>query len=140
MERIIRRNAFATCAFSVAIACAEEYLQRAVVRGRIRELLVRTDLSATVVEDYTDTVRRHEALAFQWRPRSAIFPAAHALLTVRPHAPQGTELQLSIAYRPPFKRFGGVFDAWLGRHLAWITCGLLLHRLRVEIEHRAHTD
>ncbi|HTZ56186.1 MAG TPA: hypothetical protein VMB20_14120 [Candidatus Acidoferrum sp.] len=137
-ERVIRRDAYARCAFSAAIECAQQFLVRAADRGRIDELLVHTDVSVIVVEDYTDTVRRHDALEFRWRPRSGVFPSAHALLTVRPHAPQGTELQFSIAYQPPFRRFGRFFDAWIGRHIAWITGGLLLRRLRLEIERCAH--
>ncbi len=134
VERTIRRDAFAACPFSAAIECAEDYLQRAVARGRIQELLVPTDVSVRVVEDYTDTVRRHDALEFRWRPRISVLPSAHALLTVRPHAPPGTELQFSIAYEPPFKGFGRLFDTWIGRHIAWATSGLLLRRLRIEIE------
>ncbi|MGB6985970.1 MAG: hypothetical protein WBD74_08385 [Candidatus Aquilonibacter sp.] len=137
-ERVIRRNTYATCPFSAAIECAQAFLRRAADRGRIDELLVDTQLSSLVVEDYTDTVRRHDALEFRWHPVSALFPVGQALLTVRPHAPQGAELQFSITYQPPFKAFGRVFDAWIGRHIAWITAGLLLRRLRVEIEHCAH--
>lgn len=139
VERTIRRDAFATCPFSAAIECAEDYLQRAAGRGRIQELLVNTDLSVLVVEDFTDSVRRHEALEFRWRPRVSAFPSARALLTVRPHAPQGTELQFSIAYRAPFAGLGRLFDALIGRHLAWITGGLLVRRLRLEIERCART-
>lgn len=134
VDRIIRRDTLAKCPFSAAIECAEDYLQRAAARGRIQELLVPTDLSVLVVEDFTDSVRRHEALEFRWRPGIGAFPSAHALLTVRPHAPPGTELQFSMNYEPPFKGFGRFFDALLGRHLAWVTSGLLLRRLRFEIE------
>lgn len=122
------------CPFSAAIECAEGFLRRAAEHGRIDELLIDTRLSVVVVEDYTDTVRRHDALEFRWRPTFTIFPVGHAFLTVRPHAPQGTELQFSIAYEPPFKGFGRLFDAWIGRHVAWITSGLVLRRLRREIE------
>ena len=137
-ERLIRRNAYATCPFSAAIECAQAFLQRAAGHGRIRELVVEHELSVLVVEDYTDSVRRHDALEFRWQPASALFPIGQALLTVRPHAPQGTELQFSITYQPPFKAAGRVFDAWIGRHIAWITTGLLLQRLRIEIERCAH--
>ena len=87
-----------------------------------------------VTNDFTDTVRRHEALEFRWRPRSRLLPEGRALLTVRPHAPQGTELQFSIAYVPPLRTAGRLFDAAIGRHIAWLTCGLLLRRLRIESE------
>jgi hypothetical protein len=137
-ERVIRRDAYATCPFSAAIECAQEFLQRAADRGRIDELLVETNVSVLVVDDYTDSVRRHDALEFRWRPRLNVFPVGHALLTVRPHAPPGTELQFSVTYQPPFEGFGRLFDAWIGRHIAWITTGLLLRRLRAEIERCAH--
>ncbi len=133
-ERVIRRDAFARCPFSAAVECAERYLQQAALRGSIDELVVPTAISIAVVEDFTDPVRRHDALEFQWRPRSSLFPAGHALLTVRPHAPQGTELQFSIAYVPPLGMAGRIFDAVIGRHVAWMTGSLLLRRLRIEIE------
>ena len=101
-------------------------------------MFVESNVSVLVVDDYTDSVRRHDALEFRWRPTLTVFPVGRALLTVRPHAPPGTELQFSVTYQPPFKGFGRLFDAWIGRHIAWITTGLLLRRLRVEIEHCAH--
>ncbi len=133
-NRIIRVDAFARCPFSDAIERAEAFLAQAAERGRIQELIVESEVNALVVEDYTDSVRRHEALEFHWRPRSSLFPDGHALLTVRPHAPQGAQLQLSIAYTPPFGGAGRLFDACIGRHIAWITTGLLLRRLRREVE------
>ncbi len=139
-KRIVRRDALASCPFSAAIECAESYLQEAAERGRIDELLVDTRLSVLVVEDYTDPVRRHDALEFGWRPASALFPRGQALLTVRPHAPQGTQLQFSISYRPPLRTIGRIFDACIGRYIAWITTGLLVNRLRTEIERRARTE
>ncbi|HUN30359.1 MAG TPA: hypothetical protein VMV65_11185 [Alphaproteobacteria bacterium] len=95
---------------------------------------MKSTIDVQVVEDFTDSVRRHDAIEFRWRPRSNLLPAGEALLTVRPHAPQGAQLQFSIAYRPPLGGFGRVFDACIGRHIAWLTAGRLLHRLRVEIE------
>lgn len=133
-ERIIRQDAFAWCPFSAAIERAEAFLAQAAKRGRIEELIVESAVDALVVEDYTDTVRRHEALEFHWQPRSSLFPAGHALLTVRPHAPQGTQLQFSIAYTPPFGAAGRLFDACIGRYIAWITVALLVRRLRREVE------
>lgn len=97
-------------------------------------MIVASAVSLQVVDDYTDSVRRHEALEFRWRPRSPLFPTGQALLTVRPHAPQGAELQFTVAYVPPFGTAGRVFDACIGRYIAWITTALLLRRLRIEIE------
>ncbi len=136
-ERSIRRNAFARCPFSAAIEHAHRFLERIALRGSLRELVVASDVSAVVVEDFTDETRRHDALELRWQPCSKLFPAGDALLTVRPHAPQGTELQFSIAYVPPLGAFGRLFDQCVGRHIAWLTSGLLLRRLRIEIE-RAH--
>lgn len=133
-QRTIRRDAFARCAFTEAIECSQRFLRGAAERGSIRELVVGTDISVTVTDDFTDSVRRHEALEFRWRPHSTLLPEGHALLTVRPHAPQGTELQFSISYLPPLGAGGSLFDAAIGRHIAWLTCGLLLRRLRIEIE------
>jgi len=137
-ERIIRRNAFAHCAFSAAIEYAHGFLRRAAERGWLRELVVESTISSLVVEDFTDDVRRHDALELRWQPKANYLPSAQALLTVRPHAPQGTELQFSLAYAPPFGALGRQFDACIGRHIAWVTSGLLLRRVRIEIERRAH--
>jgi hypothetical protein len=134
MERVVRQNAFARCPFSAAIERAEAFLARAAERGRIAELIVETAVNALVVEDYTDSVRRHEALEFRWRPKSRAFPEGRALLTVRPHAPEGTQLQFTIGYSPPFGAAGRLFDACIGRYIAWITTALLLRRLRIEVE------
>ncbi|HTV91474.1 MAG TPA: hypothetical protein VMG98_02030 [Verrucomicrobiae bacterium] len=132
--RTIRRDALARCPFSSAIECAEGFLRGAAEHGIIEELIVPTAIGVTVTDDYTDQVRRHDALEFHWRPRSRGLPAGRALLTVRPHAPQGTELQFSISYVPPFAKVGQFFDVVIGRYIAWITCGMLLRRLRIEIE------
>ena len=133
-ERTIRRDDLARCAFSEAIECCDRYLRRAAERGYIEELVVGTEISVTLTEDFTDSVRRHDALEFSWCPRSALLPKGRALLTVRPHAPQGTQLQFSISYAPPLQAAGRWFDVAIGRHIAWLTCGLLLRRLRVESE------
>ncbi|MGA7571431.1 MAG: hypothetical protein WBG27_07145 [Candidatus Aquilonibacter sp.] len=133
-ERVVRQDTFARCPFSDAIERAQAFLAQSAQRGRIDELVVGSAVSASVVEDYTDSVRRHEALEFHWRPRSSLFPAGRALLTVRPHAPQGTQLQFSIAYTPPFGAAGRLFDACIGRYIAWMTTALLLRRLRREVE------
>lgn len=116
-ERVVRHDALAFCPFSVAIERAEIVLRSA-------------RLSVMVIDDFTDTVRRHDAVEFRWHPRLSLFPAAQALLTVRPHAPQGTELQLSIAYRPPLGAAGRWFDAAIGRHIAWATAVFFLARMR----------
>lgn len=120
-ERFLRRNGLANCAFSVAV----ERAGRALRAARFESL---------IVDDFTDPVRRHEAVEFRWSPRLALLPAAQALLTVRPHAPQGTELQLSLAYIPPLGGFGSVFDLLVGRHIGWLTAGLLLVALRRAVE------
>ncbi len=135
--RTIRRDALARCPFSGAIEYAEGYLRKAAERGIIAELVVETSIGVTVTDDYTDPARRHDALEFRWRPRSRWLPTGRAFLTVRPHAPQGSELQFSIAYEPPFATAGRLFDALIGRHIAWVTCGMLLRRLRIEIERSA---
>ncbi|HUA07630.1 MAG TPA: hypothetical protein VMA98_00025 [Candidatus Acidoferrales bacterium] len=133
-ERMIRRNGFVRCPFSAAVGYAQKFL----ARGRPEELLVAGSLDVLAVEDYTDSARRHDALEFSWHPRSRLFPQGQALLTVRPHAPQGTELQFSLAYIPPLGVPGQLFDHLIGRHIAWITGGMLLRRLRTEIERSAH--
>lgn len=133
-ERIIRKDTFAHCAFSAAIDRAEEFLRGAQARGRLNELVVPTKLSVLVSDDFTDSVRRHDALQFSWHPKSAFLPAGRALLTVRPHAPQGTQLKFSIAYVPPLGVLGRVFDFLVGQHIAARTCYQLLHRLKAEIE------
>jgi len=134
-ERVVRRDGFARCAFSTAIDRAERLLSSAAENGAVEKLFVETETSVTVVDDLTDTIRRHEALEFHWRPKSRLLPEAQALLTVRPHAPQGTQLQLSITYLPPLGSVGNLFDAVLGRHIAGMTCALLLRHLRHGIEH-----
>ncbi len=133
-ERIIRTDTFAHCPFSAAIERAHVFLRGAEERGRIEQLVVPANLSITVVDDFTDSVRRHDALEFRWHPKSVLFPAARALLTVRPHAPEGTELQFSIAYVPPFGAAGRIFDAAVGRHIAAMTARLLANRIRAEVE------
>jgi hypothetical protein len=133
-ERIIRSDTFAHCAFSAAIDRAEGLLRAAQASGRLDELVVPTKLSVLVTDDFTDSVRRHDALQFSWHPRSALLPAGRALLTVRPHAPQGTELQFSIAYVPPLGVLGQAFDFLVGQHIAARTCNQLLRRLKVAIE------
>jgi hypothetical protein len=55
-------------------------------------------------------------------------------LTVRPHAPQGTQLQFSIAYIPPFGALGLAFDAVIGQRIAARTCDQLLQRLKTAVE------
>jgi hypothetical protein len=134
MERVVRVDAFARCPFSAAIERSEVFLRRAAERERIDELVVDSAVDVLVVEDYTDSVRRHDALEFRWRPRLRAFPVGHALLTVRPHAPQGSQLQFTVRYSPPFGTAGRLFDACIGRYIAWITTARLLNRLRREIE------
>ena len=133
-ERIIRKDTFAHCPFSAAIERAHLFLRSAEERGRIEQLVVPANLAITVVDDFTDSVRRHDALEFRWRPRSPLFPVGRALLTVRPHAPHGAELQFSIAYVPPFGVAGRIFDSLIGRYIAAITASLLVNRLRAEVE------
>jgi hypothetical protein len=134
--RIIRENLFARCPFSAAIELAENFLREVARLGHIDELVVDSELSSLVVNDFTDTVRRHDALEFRWKPRYGLFPSAQALLTVRPHAPEGTELQFSIAYVPPFGAVGKLFDALIGRYVARFTARRLLRRMAIEVEHR----
>jgi hypothetical protein len=74
------------------------------------DLAARASVSTRVVDGYTDTVRRHDALEFGWKPPRPWLPALQAILTVRPHAPPGSELQLSCTYVPPFGLLGKVFD------------------------------
>ncbi|HEY5341534.1 MAG TPA: hypothetical protein VIK27_10945 [Candidatus Aquilonibacter sp.] len=130
VERFVRRDALASCPFSAAIERAEIVLRRA-------------HFNVLVVEDFTDTVRRHDAVEFRWHPRLALFPGAQALLTVRPHAPEGTQLQLSIVYVPPLGVVGAWFEAAIGRHIAWGTAGFFLwhlqHALRREARSQAGT-
>jgi hypothetical protein len=126
LERIVRRNGFARCPFSAAVERADGALRAA-------------HFSVLIVNDFTDTVRRHEAVEFRWTPPLHVFPAAQALLTVRPHAPEGTELQLSLAYVPPMRSFGAVFDRMIGRHIAWFTVGTLIHQLQRAI-HNEHQN
>jgi hypothetical protein len=133
-ERTIRKDTFAHCAFSDAIDRAGVFLRDAQANGRLDELVVPATLSVLVTDDFTDSVRRHDALEFAWHPRSAFLPDGRALLTVRPHAPEGTELQFSIAYVPPFGVLGRVFDSLVGQHIAARTCDQLLHRLKTELE------
>jgi hypothetical protein len=133
-ERKIRKDVFAQCAFSVAIDRAEEFLRGAQASGQLEELVVPAKLSVLITDDFTDPVRRHDALQFRWHPRSAFLPAGRALLTVRPHAPQGTQMQFSIAYVPPLGVVGRVFDHLVGKHIAARTCDQLLWRLKAEIE------
>jgi hypothetical protein len=122
---MIRVNRFVRCPFSQAIEFADAVLQGIRVGGH---------MAAHLSDDRTDIARRHEALEFRWDPKLRIFPSARALLTVRPHAPQGTELQLSIVYRPPFGAAGGAFDAVLGKHIASLSARLLLTDLQRGIE------
>jgi hypothetical protein len=133
-ERKIRKDAFVHCAFSAALGCAERFMRVAAAQGGLEELVVPAPVAVLVTEDFTDTVRRHDALEFQWYPRSFLLPAGRALLTVRPHAPEGTQLQFSIAYVPPFGALGQMFDFLVGRHIAARTCDRVLQRLKVEIE------
>jgi hypothetical protein len=132
-ERIVRKNTLAHCPFSCAIERLEAYLRLPRNRHQLAALMGARALSALVVEDFTDDVRRHDALELRWHPRFSFFPVSRALLTVRPHAP-GAEMQFSIAYVPPFSTAGRFFDLLIGRHIASITIQLLLFRLRTAIE------
>jgi hypothetical protein len=120
--RRIRRNLYARCPFSAAIERAEYAMHRYA-------------FFVLVVDDTTDSVRRHDALEITWNPHTRLFPRAQALLTVRPHAPQGTELQLSLVYQPPLGTVGLLFDRLIGRHIAWLTAGIFLRELRRAIVH-----
>jgi hypothetical protein len=134
-ERTIRRNALARCPFSAAIDRAEAFIRLPGARRGLAHLLVAT-WSALVVEDFTDSVRRHDALEFRWHHRSKLLPSGRALLTVRPHAPHGAELQFTIAYVPPFGVTGRALDLLIWRYVASITSGVLLRHLREGVERR----
>lgn len=88
-----------------------------------------------VMDDRTDAVRGHDALALSWRPRVSIFPRFEGTVAVRPHF-SGSVLSLEGAYVPPGWIFGRFFDALIGQRLACATMDHLLRELRTYVERR----
>jgi hypothetical protein len=136
--RTIYLHRLAACPPSSAIEWIASFLEQQ-PRISVRTaggLSTHTQFSSRTVEDYTDTVRRQDALEFSWSAPRPWLPPLQAVLTVRPHAPPGCELQLSIAYAPPFGLLGGIFDALLGKRLAYATASALLDDAAAVIEDR----
>jgi hypothetical protein len=134
--RTIYLHRLAACAPSAAIETIASFLEqnRNFTVKTTAGLSMPVQLSSRTVEDYTDPVRRHDALEFSWRAPQAWLPPLHATLTVRPHAPPGCELQLSISYVPPFGALGRIFDAAIGRRLAYVTATSLIRDAAAAIE------
>ena len=87
--RIVFAKELSCCPFSAVIDEAEAFMRAH------REI---DGVFAHRVEDHTDPVRKHEALEFTWTPQTPMMPRMQGLLTVRPHGPPGSELQLTCWY------------------------------------------
>ncbi|HVA26930.1 MAG TPA: hypothetical protein VNF68_02055 [Candidatus Baltobacteraceae bacterium] len=101
----------------------------------VRAGSVEVDVVHAIVDDDSDTVRKHDALLLHWLAPSRLFPSLEALLTVRPHAP-GTIVRLTGRYTPPYGLAGMLFDLVVGRIIATLTLRRLLTRLVKQVEHQ----
>lgn len=93
------------------------------------------DTRYELIDDCTDTVRRHHSLDVSWAPRRPWFPHFQGHLTVRPQD-SNSVLSIEWAYRPPGGFLGVLFDAAVGARLARGTMDHLLRRLRRYVEKR----
>jgi hypothetical protein len=121
--------------FSAVIDTAADYLKTnpTIAVSPIAVADVGVDVQHKVVDDHTDTVRKHDALQVRWLAPSPLFPSLAALLTVRPHAP-GTEVRLSGNYTPPYGLVGKLFDLVVGRLIAALTLRRFLAGVRRHVE------
>jgi len=136
MKLTIRR--FVACPFSATIDFAEEALAESpeIEVSPVEGLGERVDVASVVVEDKSDTVRKHDALQIAWRPQHrGLYPDLRGVLTVRPEH-RGSDLILAAEYRPPFGLPGRAFDAVVGRFLAHRTLHRFLEHLGARIEER----
>ncbi len=98
------------------------------VRERVR-------IGWAIVDDFGDTVRRHDAIAIYWTPEHAIFPSFAGTITVRPHL-RRSHVRISGVYTPPFGVPGETFDRMAGRYIASATLHRLIRELGEAIESR----
>ena len=89
-----------------------------------------------IVEDTTDEVRKHDAIALDWVPdHPHLFPSFHGLISVRPYF-RRSWMRIAGAYDPPLAATGRVIDRIVGRFAAWMTLRRIANELRREIELR----
>lgn len=128
---------FARAPFSATIDAVAEYLKTYpnIAVSPIEAASVDVDLQHAIIDDESDTVRKHDALLLRWLAPSPLFPALEAYLTVRPHAP-GTVMRLTGRYTPPYGLPGKLFDRVIGRVIARLTLRRLLAVLVDQVERR----
>jgi hypothetical protein len=80
--------------------------------------------------------RVHDALEIDWYAGTRFFPDFNGALRLRIESVDTTRLSLEGTYRPPFGRFGSVFDLLIGRRIARATMRDLLRRLGEAMEAR----
>ena len=131
-------NRIVECPFSATIEFAAEELERSpeVQVSPLESAGESVRLASSVVEDATDAVRKHDALAFAWRARHrGLFPDLHGTLTVRPSV-RGSELTLAGQYTPPFGAAGKLFDTIAGHAIARRTLDRFLGHVAQRVESR----
>ncbi|MHB8462821.1 MAG: hypothetical protein ACYDA1_09250 [Vulcanimicrobiaceae bacterium] len=90
---------------------------------------------ARVIDDATDSARRHEAVLLFLRPKSQFIPHFRGAITVRPYM-SGAVLRIEGSYEPPGGVPGRMFDWLLGRWLAILTLDHLLFTVKHFVERR----
>jgi len=126
---------YCACPFSAVIDLAEKALRQH-PQMRVSPLSAvseNVETTAAVVDDHSDSVRRHDALLLAWRPdHPRLFPEFRGVLTARPKH-RGVWLRLHGSYDPPLGFLGKAFDLVFGRAIARATMARLLAQLSAEI-------
>ena len=132
----IRVTSYCECPFSDAIDFAQLSLKEQ-PRMQVSPIMTAGEgvsHATKLVDDATDTVRRHDALLVVWKPdHRTLFPDFRGILTVRPRD-RGVWMRLQGHYNPPFGLAGKVFDAVAGKRIAELTTQRLLDRVIDDVE------
>jgi len=90
----------------------------------------------TLLDDASDSSRRHDAYVVSWQPRWHLVPPFDGILTIRA-ASGGVTLTMTATYEAPGGVIGQLFDAVVGRLIACATIDHLLRELRSFMQERA---
>jgi len=134
----LARNRFVACPFSSAMEYVAQFFSahpNLHVKGPWG-VSAMVQPSGNLVHDASDSTRRHEAYVVSWKPRWRLAPDFDGTLTVR-LANGGSMLTMSATYHPPGGRIGRLFDATVGRFIAYVTIDHLLGELRSFMQKRA---
>ncbi len=132
------------CPFSIAREYAELFLKGAETGGAEAFLSVpapvsflslrRTGaMSFSLATDVTETGREHDEVVLHWTAGVRLLPDFRGTVRFRMEG-LSTLVRLEGTYRPPFGRFGVIFDRTAGKWIAKRTFGDLLNRICRSLE------